>query len=216
MGKNFASKINSSSPNHWRSYCHQLVKDLPTKKNSSCSHTIYHLIVEAGEQINCCKECFMKFYNLSDYMLKKFKSTDIEDDINYRWESTEKAIRLNGREYVNLLSTNGVLETDFHTESLPVSFSPDDRDSELCVAWMMNNFYTFGDSDPNGRILYTAEDCKKEYYDMYCNSEYINDPVTIDKFGGIWNNCFPYVITRDDENQVGKCHYYLFLLFNQK
>lgn len=200
----FCSKINGKSISEWNNVCHNLVHSFSSIKNNSRSHMKYHIVVDDGVHIPCCKMCFMRVYQITEYMLDHLKKTHVDDDINYRKEDNEKSSN-EKREFVELLNEHDLLDVDFATTCLPLVFSPDTAAGELCTSWMLVNFYLYGDANPGGRILYTAEDCKEEYYQMYVQDIAINDPVSLDNFLLIWNNCFPYVIMRDDVNQVGKC-----------
>jgi len=131
------------------------------------------------------------------------KTTPKDGNINFKSKSSDV---FSAQDFSHWLedSTN-INNPEFHRDYIPALFSPDDHRSLRLVAWLRKFFHDYGDAQPNSRIIYTAEDFKKEVYDCYCEDNAIDNPVSLNAFYDIWKNCFPFVLLREDCNVIGKC-----------
>ena len=159
-------------------YRFDIVKNLTLKKESLSSHTNYEVRYKTPSKvciIGCCRTCFRNVYMLSEYMLNKIKGLDDNYDINHRNSSSDNLERINGQELADYYEECNINNPDFHIDFLPAVMCPRGPKAERCVAWLIDNFYLYGDQQPNSKILYIPEGRKKDLYRDYENSD---DPVS--------------------------------------
>lgn len=192
--------FNEMNKKDFNNYRFSIFKALPSK-NETSSYTDYQFKTEGGIYVTCCRSCFCKIYMLSDYMIKKMKHAPADADINFN--TSEGPDEFTAQEFSHWLEEDNINNQEFQFDIIPAAFAPDDPKALRLVAWLRLNFITYGDAQPNSRIMYVAEDFKNEIYDRYCDET--DEPVNKNDFYLIWKNCFPFVKVREECNVIGKC-----------
>lgn len=192
---------------------HNNLMSLGTKHNKSNSHTVYKVSLVQGVQIECCKECYMRFNYITKHQLeksKKISKINSNIDINARKDRERQdgpVIDMNGIQFKKLLEKNNSNNKDFIDEFLPYAFAPQGDTHEYCLQWMKDYFDKYGDKQPNSYITFLSEAFKRDIYDQYCShvSKHRMVSISKDSFYRMWINCFPYKLLREEGNIIGKC-----------
>ena len=202
------TNFNSMNKESFKKYRFNIVKNLMSKKESNNSHINYQVRYKSTNMdctIKCCRNCFRNVYMLSEYMLNEINKHDDNDDITFRNSNSDNLERINGQDLADYFEESNIDDHDFHNDFLPAIMCPRGTKAEKCLAWLLENFFLYGDQQPNSKINYIPESRKKDLYRDYVNSDVIDDPVSLNDFYNIWKNCFPYTLLREECNIIGKC-----------
>jgi len=207
------NELNSLTKTEHNSNVHNNLISLSTKHNKSNSHTIYKVSLSQGEQVECCKQCYMRFNYITKSQLensKKINKLGNHIDINKRKERSRAdgpVIDMNGSEFNKVLKKYNINNPKFIDVYLPYAFAPQGDTNEYCLQWMNRYFDKYGDQQPNSYITYLSEAFKRDIYDQYHKhvSSHHMEAISRDAFYRMWVNCFPYKMLRDECNIVGKC-----------
>lgn len=144
-----------------------IVKNLPPKNVSINSHSNYQIRYKNNEKdctIGCCRTCFRNVYMLTEYKLNKINGLDENDDINFKNSKSDNLERINGQDLAEYFEECKISAHDFHLDYLPAIMCPTGPKSERCVAWLFENFLTYGDRQPNSKIIIQQQQQVYYYY----------------------------------------------------
>ena len=164
-----------------------------------------------GVNVDCqlngvCRACFCNCYGVSSSTIDRVLR-------NYKLGDVKRASELTDRTVANPAIFAGLKKVaDYYglkmtRQELAAARIPNSVASITCYAWLARYFSMIGDDMSNRDEIHLEPTWIKDVWEEYSdNMKMLDVPyLSVNDFGKIWVNCFPYVKIREFKAVSGKC-----------